>query len=114
MNFVGEYQCDRAHATVECFGYDEAWISIEWANSVSEMTNWVISEKLDLDTLEIAYEGCSKTSFVYDNHGEVVSDDSEYEDIHGVITFHEDGTFIWHRDLPEGGEDVVFEPLITQ
>ena len=109
MNFIGVYQCDRALATVECSGYDEAWISIEWASSVSETTNWVISGSLVTESLSIAYEGCSKTSFVYDDSGETVSDDSEYEDIPGVITFNDDGTFTWHRDLPEGGEDMVFE-----
>ena len=109
MNFIGVYQCDRARANVECSGYDEAWISIEWASSASEMTNWVISGRLDTDTRSITYDGCSKTNFVYDNSGEVVSDDSEYEDIPGVITFNDDGSFTWHRNLPEGGEDMVFE-----
>ena len=109
MNFVGSYQCDRAGATVECLGYDEAWISIEWASSASEVTNWVISGRLDTNTRSIAYDGCSKTDFVYDNGGEVISDDSEYEDIPGVITFNDDGSFTWHRELPEGGEDMVFE-----
>ena len=109
MSFIGVYQCDRARANVECSGYDEAWISIEWASSASEMTNWVISGRLDTDTRSITYDGCSKTNFVYDNSGEVVSDDSEYEDIPGVITFNDDGSFTWHRDLPESGEDTVFE-----
>ena len=36
MNFIGEYQCDRAHALVECFGNDEAWITIEWGSSAWE------------------------------------------------------------------------------
>lgn len=114
MNFIGVYQCDRARANVECSGYDEAWISIEWASSASEMTNWVISGRLDTDTRSITYDGCSKTNFVYDNSGEVVSDDSEYEDIPGVITFNDDGSFTWHRDLPEGGEDMVFESVGMQ
>ena len=26
-----------------------------------------------------------------------------------MITFNDDGSFTWHRDLPEGGEDTVFE-----
>ena len=114
MNFIGAYQCGRARAFVECSGYDEAWISIEWASSAFEMTNWVVSGRLDTDTRSIAYDGCAKTNFVYDDSGEVVSDDSEYEEIPGVITFNEDGTFTWHRDLPEGGEDMVFEWIGTQ
>lgn len=111
MNFVGEYQCDRARAKVECFGKEDAWISIEWADSAWEMTNWVISEALDTDTLTVEYPGCVKTNFVYDDNGEVKSDDSEYEEIPGSIVFNDDGSFTWHRDLPEGGQDLVFERL---
>ena len=113
MNFIGEYQCDRAHATVECMAYEDAMISIEWANSASEMTNWVITGRLDTETMTVAYDGCGRTLFVYDDQGEVTSDESEYEEIPGTIVFHNDGTFTWHRDLPEGGEDLVFKWVPT-
>ena len=36
MNFVGEYQCDRAHALIEPFDKEEAWITIEWGGSAEE------------------------------------------------------------------------------
>ena len=61
MNFIGEYQCDRAHALVECFSYDEAWITIEWGGSAWEFARWTIVGRLDTDTLSIAYEGCNKS-----------------------------------------------------
>ena len=47
MNFVGAYQCDRARATVECWGFDEAFITIEWGSSASELTRWIIVGKND-------------------------------------------------------------------
>lgn len=109
MNFVGEYQCDRAHATVECLGYDEAWISIEWGSSARETTNWVISGRLDTDTLSIEYTGCAKTDFIYDDNGEIKSDESEYEEVPGAVVFHDDGTFTWRRDLSEPGDDMLFQ-----
>ncbi|HAJ65781.1 MAG TPA: hypothetical protein DCM61_04270, partial [Clostridiales bacterium] len=109
MNFVGEYQCDRAHALVECFGYDEAFITIEWGSSAWELTRWIIVGKLDTDTLTISYSGASKANLVYDDQGEVKSEESVYDDGTGTIAFHDDGTFTWHEDQSESGEDLVFE-----
>ena len=76
MNFVGEYQCDRAHATVECWGFDEAFITIVWGSSAWEQTRWIIVGKLDTDTLAISYSGASKAELVYDEAGEIKSDES--------------------------------------
>ena len=108
MNFVGEYQCDRAHATVECFGYDEAFTTIEWGSNAQELTRWILVGKLDTDTLTIRYSGASKANLVYDEAGEVKSEESVYDDGTGTITFHDDGTFTWHEDQSESGEDMVF------
>ena len=109
MNFIGEYQCDRAHALVECFGYDEAWITIEWGGSAWELARWDIVGQLDTETLSIAYEGVSKTIITCDDKGEIVSQVPEYEDGTGSITFHNDGTFTWHEDQSAYGTDMVFE-----
>ena len=98
MNFVGEYQCDRAHATVECWGFDEAFITIKWGSSAWEQTRWIIVGKLDTDTLAISYSGASKANLVYDEQGEVKSEESVYDDGTGTITFHNDGSFTWHED----------------
>ena len=111
MNFVGEYQSGRAHALVECQGMDEAFITIDWGSSAWESTRWLISGKLDLETLRISYEGCSKTNLVYDENGELKSQETVYEDGTGTITFNDDGTFTWHEDQSESGEDLVFEWL---
>ena len=108
MNFVGEYQCDRAHAKVECFGYDEAFITIEWGSSAWELTRWIIVGKLDTDTLTINYSGASKANLVYDEEGEVKSEESIYDDGTGIIAFHNDGTFTWHEDQSETGTDLEF------
>ena len=109
MNFIGEYQCDRAHALVECFGNEDAWITIEWGGSALELARWDIVGRLDLETLTIAYSGCTKSIVTYDDNGEVVSQEPEYEDGTGTITFNDDGTFTWHEDQSEYGTDMVFE-----
>ena len=115
MNFVGDYQSGRAHAKVECMGYDEAWITIEWGSSASELTRWLLSGKLDTETLTIRYEGANKANLVYDENGEVQSEENVYEDGTGTIAFHEDGGFTWHEDQAEGRDDMVFEwlPVMT-
>ena len=109
MNFIGEYQCGRAHALVECFGYEDAWITIEWGSSAWELARWDIVERLDTETLTIEYSGVTKSIVTYDDSGEVVSQEPEYEDGTGTITFNEDGTFTWHEDQSAYGMDMVFE-----
>ena len=108
MNFVGEYQCDRAHAKVECFGADEAWITIEWGSSAWEFARWIIVGRLDTDTLTIAYEGAGKAVVTVDENLEESVEDV-YSDGTGTITFNNDGTFTWHEDQSEYGADLVFE-----
>ena len=109
MNFIGEYQCDRAHAVVECEGTDSARIKIHWGSSAWDAAEWVIVGKLDLDTLTISYTGASKTIVTYDWDDEIESEEKVYEDGTGTIVFHDDGTFTWHEDQSEYGKDLVFK-----
>ena len=108
MNFVGNYQSDRAHALVECFGADEAWITIEWGGSAWEFARWLIVGRLDTETLTIAYEGANKSVITVNDSGEE-SAEEVYMDGTGTITFHDDGTFTWHEDQSEYGVDMLFE-----
>ncbi len=109
MNFIGEYQSGRAHALVECFGSDEARITIEWGSSAWELARWDIVGRLDTDTLTIAYAGVTKSIVTCDDSGEIVSQEPEYEDGTGTIRYHEDGTFTWHEDQSAYGTDMLFE-----
>ncbi len=108
MNFVGEYQCDRAHATIECVGFEDAWITIEWGSSAWELTRWDICGTLDPDTMSLAYSGCTKSNIVYEENGEIKSQEPVYEDGTGTIVFHEDGTFTWYEDQSENTAGMVF------
>ena len=111
MNFVGEYQSGQAHAVVECSGKDEAWITIEWGSSAWELARWTIFGSLDTETLTLEYSGCLKQIVEYDEQGELVSEETEYEDGTGTIVFHDGGTFTWHEDQSVYGTDMVFEWL---
>ncbi len=109
MNFIGPYVCDRARAQVECFGNEDALITIDWANSAWELARWTIVGRLDPDTLTVAYSGCTKQIIVFDEDGEIESEETEYEDGTGTITFSEGGLFTWHEDQADREEDLVFE-----
>ena len=109
MNFIGEYQSDRAHALVECSGTEDALITIEWGGSAAELARWDIFGRLNTETLTINYSGVTKSIVTYDDSGEIVSQEPEYEDGTGTITFNDDGTFTWHEDQSEYGTDMVFE-----
>ena len=109
MNFIGEYQCDRAHALVECSGQDGALITIDWGSSAWETARWVIEGPFDTDSLTVAYSGCVKSVLTYGEDGELESEEVEYEDGTGTIVFHDDGTFTWHDDQSENGEDMLFD-----
>lgn len=109
MNFVGEYQWERARALVECFGNEDAWITIEWGSSAWELAQWTIVGRLDPETLTIAYSGCTKQIITYNDSGEVVSRETEYEDGTGTVIFNNDGTFDWHEDQSVYGTDIVFK-----
>ena len=109
MDYIGEYQSGRAHATVTYFGSEDAWITIEWAGSAWELAHWDIVGRLDADTLTIVYSDCTKLIVVYDDSGEAKSQEPEYEDGTGTIVFNDDGTFTWHEDQSVYGTDMVFE-----
>ena len=57
----------------------------------------------------------AKDKYLYDENGEVQSEETVYEDGTGTIVFHEDGSFTWHEDQAEGRDDMVFEwlPVMT-
>ncbi|MBO5556001.1 MAG: DUF3089 domain-containing protein [Oscillospiraceae bacterium] len=111
MNYVGEYQCDRAHARVECMGNEEAWIIIEWAGSAWDLARWDIFGRLDPETRTITYTDCTKSILSFDDTGNVKSQEAEYEDGSGTIVFGEDGTFTWHEDQAQRETDLVFQWL---
>ena len=109
MNFIGNYQCDRARALVECSGKEDALITIDWGSSFEELARWTIIGRLDPDTLTVRYSGCTKSVITFDENGEIKKEEPVYENGTGTIVFSEDLTFTWHEDQAEHENDMVFE-----
>ena len=107
MNFIGPYVSDRAHALVEAEGKENAKITIEWGSSAWETAKWVMSGRLDPDTLTVAYTDCVRSTLVYGDDGALTEETVEYKDGTGTIVFGEDLTFTWKGDQDEQ-EDLVF------
>ena len=109
--YAGDYQCDRAVAHVETMGNEDLLITVEWGSSAWELARWYIYGRPDPDTMSFQYTGCSKSIVTASQDGSEETSVPEYEDGTGTISLHEDGSFTWHEDQSESGEDLTFEPL---
>lgn len=106
MNFVGPYACDRASMMVEASGQSDAKITINWASSASENSEWVITGAFDPDKLTVNYTDAVKTNYVYNSDGSVKSQEVEYSDGIGRIIFSDTGqsSCVWENENePENG-----------
>ena len=111
MNFAGPYVWYRAIAQVEAAGTDEAKITVDWAGSVSENTEWVMSGTFDPEKLTVEYSNCVRTDYVYNENGEIESQTVVYENGTGSVTFREGDplAFVWEIDQEQFNEEAVFE-----
>ena len=108
MNVIGEYASGRAKAVVECEGDEDARITIEWGGSADKLAKWVMSGRLDTETMTVEYDNCVKTIATYGEDGKTVSESTEYENGTGSIVFGENNTFNWKSDRPDEDE-MLFE-----
>ncbi len=111
--FKGEYrgkegQCERASASVFANGDGTALINIQWGSSADSARVWVMSGKLDTETMTLTYNDCSVTDVTYNSNGETEDEVADHYDGTGTIVFNDDGTFIWNDDQDEY-DDLTFE-----
>ena len=106
----GDYVMDRANANVSVSDED-VFVTIDWANSATEVARWNIIGRVDPETMELAFDYCSKRNLVFNSDGEITDETTEYEDGTGSIVFAEDGSgFTWSDDQ-SGYADLAFEKL---
>lgn len=103
MNFIGPYACDRANILIEANGNEGAKVTAMWADDATKTTKWEMSGSFDTDKLTITYDNCIKTTITYADDGSVVTEEDNYTDGTGTITFTEtsDGTELTWDDAKE-------------
>ena len=112
MNFIGNYVCGRACITIgatdEKNGADA---TVTWSSSAAENSAWVMSGTFDPDTLQFEYHDCVRTDYVYNESGDVDSQEEVYTGGHGFMTFTEGDplTLTWQDDQEHVADDMVFE-----
>ena len=111
MNFVGNYACDRANIFIEADGEDGMIATVTWGSSVSENSTWTMSGKFEAEELQMMYNDCVRTDYVYEESGDVKSQEEVYVNGHGVLKFTEGDpiTLAWTDDQEHMADDMVFE-----
>ena len=111
MNYVGFYQCDRASVFIEAQGDDGAGAFVTWGSSAWENSTWTMTGTFDPATLTFEFHDCARTDYVYDDNGDVKSQEEVYMNGHGFITFAEGDpvTLTWQDDQEHVADGMVFE-----
>ena len=109
LAFIGRYSADRAYATVQAEGPENARVTIDWASSAQELSEWVITGRLDSSTMTVNYTDCVKTTRIYTSSGALESETVDYTNGTGRIVFGDNGTFAWEEDQGEHSGALIFE-----
>ncbi len=109
MNVVGYYRCERATIVVEPEGSENAKISVTWGGSAWERAEWSMSGRFDPETMSVSYTDGVKKIVSYKENGEVASEETEYTDGTGVVSFDaERWALTWQDDREQAAEGMVF------
>jgi hypothetical protein len=110
MNFIGTYVCGRAAIEIGATEGKGATAEVTWSSSAAENSVWTMSGTFDPETLQFEYHDGVRTDYVYDESGEVKSQEEVYTGGHGFMTFTEDPiTLTWQEDQEHVADDMVFE-----
>ena len=112
MNFIGNYVCDRANIVIGATDDDNgASATVTWSSSAWENSAWTMTGTFDAETLQFEYHDCVRTDYVYDDNGEVKSQEEVYTGGHGFMTFTEGDpvTLTWQDDQDKIADGMVFE-----
>ena len=109
MNVIGSYAADRANMLVEADGDDGARFTVSWADSAFETNEWTMSGKFDEKDMSAAYDNCVRKKLVFNEKGELTSDETLYENGTGKVVFdYEAGTLTWTDDQDHAADGMVF------
>lgn len=110
MNFVGNYQCDRAGVLISAEGEDGASALVTWGSSANENSTWTMSGSFDSEALIFSYNDCVRTDYVYSDNGDIESQEEVYTGGHGAISFKdgEELSLTWQDDQENIADGMVF------
>lgn len=110
MGFVGTYQSGRANMSVEALGDNSAKVSISWGGSAWTEGKWTMSGECNKQgySIVIDYRDCTCKSVEYDDEGNIVSEETEYTNGTGTLTFSEN-TVKWEDSTENIDEVMLFE-----
>ncbi len=109
MNFIGPYVCDRATVFVECTGKEDAKITVTWADSAIEQSEWTMSGTLNTTDLTVDYTNGVLTRRTFGEDGTVQEETQVYTDGTGRFTFTQDGKLTWDDGKDHVADGLVFE-----
>ena len=110
MNFIGTYDCERAHMTVECEGTDSAKVTVLWGGGAWDDSVWTMSGKLNTETLTVDYNNGKRVNRHFNEDGSLAEETVVYENGTGKIVFHPDvNSVTWQDDTEHAADDMVFQ-----
>ncbi len=82
-----------------------------WASSAAENSEWVMSGTFDTETLTVKYDDCVKTNYVYNENGDIASEEEQYTGGSGTIQFtdSQELALTWQDDQENIAEGMTFE-----
>ena len=107
--YSGVWECDRA--TAEIVWEEEGYrVQISWGSSAWETTTWEYSCYYhEDDGTMVSMPFGSRTEWVYDDSGEVVSAKTVYDDGVAVFSLDQEGRLIWQDEKENAGEGLRFD-----
>lgn len=112
MDYIGNYVCDRANIMILATDDENgASATVTWGSSAWENSTWTMTGTFDAETLQFEYHDCVKTDYVYDDNGEVKSQEEVFTGGHGFMTFTKGDpvTLAWQEDQEHIADGMVFE-----
>lgn len=110
MNFIGSYAADRASMLVEADGTDGAKFTVRWADSAFETNEWTMSGRFNEEDMSVSYDNGVRKKLVFNEKGEMTSDETLYENGTGKVVFDYDAsTLTWTDDQDHIADGRVFE-----
>lgn len=107
--FEGDYVDGRATITVKAVGTREAEISVSWSSSASTYGSWTMSGKMDPDVSVIKYNNCTNKNIELNEEGNIVKEETVYENGSGRIVFLGDNQLSWEDDEENIADGMKFK-----